>query len=132
MTATISTYCDLDDVQTLTGYKYEGDSQPNTGDAMGIIEGISAEIDSALKAAGYTLPIPTASERSLKLLRLQAQRGAACQCWHAMFKGASAPTGVTIWCDSYSAFLEGIEENTMRLPDYEPIFGKRDAKLRVY
>jgi len=126
-----SRYCSLDDVQAKTGFKYQGDTIPNTGDALAIVQFVSATIDGALKAAGYTLPIPDEAVMSLTLLRGMSSNGAACQCWRAMFKGQDEPPQIAGFCETYSQFLESLQDNTIRLPDYDPLSGKMDAVIEM-
>lgn len=130
--SSLGSYCDLEDVEGHTGYHYDGTTQPTNAKAMQIILDISAELDGALKAAGYTLPIPDTATMSLRLLKHYASMAAAYRCWTAMFKGGTPPPGVEAWREDFKEFLEKIEQDKMRLPDYEPTTGKYDAIFRVY
>ena len=93
-------YCVLDDIKELNPKQnYTSTSKPSTFQVEGYIDDIALDIDNALRAIGYTLPVTDATDL-LTLKKLNAL-GAAAQADWAMFPAKDGPgssgSGRYIW-----------------------------------
>lgn len=124
-------YCSLADVEGETGFKYDAESQPSRTEATNIIEGVAAEIDGALEAVGYTIPVASTATRALQMLRRYNILGAAYRCWHADVRGTDDFPAVKSWELDFRTFIKNISEGKIKLPGVDDTNTKNVAKLRV-
>lgn len=123
-------YCSLADVEGTTGFKYDAESQPSRTEARNIIEGVAADIDGALEAAGYSLPIASSATRTLTRLKYYNTLGAAYRIWHADVRGAETFPAVVSWETDYREFITRLEDGKTKLPDVDSDDTRSTVKLR--
>jgi len=125
-------YCNLADVEGEVGFKYDAETQPSRTEAREIIIGVAAEIDGALEAVGYTIPIPASATRTLQMLKRYNTIGAAYRLWHADVRGTDNFPHVQSWELDFRTFLERIIEGKMKLPNVDDTATKNRAKIRTF
>jgi hypothetical protein len=111
-------YCDVSDVETLTGLQFNAGSQPSRTRVQRIIYDTARELDGVLQAAGYPLPI-TGSD-ALGLLETYNTIGASYRAWYAAERGTTPFPAVISWQTDYRAALKALRENEIALPGLEP------------
>jgi hypothetical protein len=124
-------YCTLADVEGETAFKYDAESNPSRTEARNIIEGVAAEIDGALQAVGYVIPVASTATRALRMLRRYNILGAAYRCWHADVRGTDGFPAVESWELDFRTFLQRIIDGKIKLPGVDDTDTKNVAKLRT-
>lgn len=94
-------------------------STPAVPAAQAIINGISAELDSAAAAAGYSVPVSTIASYAYGLLQNYAGLGAAWRVLSVMMPNQGGPKDVVAlssqYRDSYERALEQLRAGTLVL-----------------
>jgi hypothetical protein len=102
----------VDDVVRLTqGRTYTASSKPTVDDVVSHLANTRAEIDGALRHAGYAVPVATTATGALALLAHGNALGAAC------LVESSAPTSDRrgAACRLYQQFLKALREGELEL-----------------
>jgi hypothetical protein len=111
-------YCTVADVERLMGTKFTIDSRPSTADVDEAIDGVSADLDGAAQASGYTVPVT--GVQAVALMKRYNRYGAACTAWHTGYVSDTLPPRVEHWCSTYRDFLKALREGKVQLPGEEP------------
>lgn len=121
-------YCDADYVSRMTKDPYGATTQPTKERVTEITEGVSAELDGYLAAAGYTVPV-TAPQSALDFLEILCGKCSAVQAWHESRDTDAAYPKITDWQADCAAAKMALRKGELILPgivptgDFEPAFG---------
>ena len=124
-------YCNLADVEGTTGFKYDAESQPSRTEAREVIIGVAAEIDGVLEAVGYTVPVSSASTRTLAMLKRYNVLGAAYRLWHADIRGTDTFPAAVSWETDFKDFLDRLTDGKVKLPAVDSDNTNSTVKLRA-
>lgn len=117
---TIPAYCTIGDVEAHTGKGYTGKTNPSRTRVQLIIQTVSQELNGALQAAGYTLPVSSAATDALEMLRGYAALGGAYRAWYAATRGSTVFPAAASWREDYLMALKGLREDLIALPGIDP------------
>ena len=107
-------YCTPDQVENLMQVKFTSASKPSMEKVTELVYEIAGEMDGVIEAAGYTLPITSAS--ALALLRRYNTYGVAASAWHAGYITDSDMPRVAYWQQEYKDFLARLRRYEQLLP----------------
>jgi hypothetical protein len=113
-------YCTVEDVQSNMQTKFSHNSGfPRYDDVQGYVDGVAAEMDGILQAAGYAVPVTAAA--AVDMLKRQNILGASCQAYHAGYRTDDIlPPNAEYWCQAYNDFITRLEEGVLQLPGLTP------------
>lgn len=124
-------YCTIADIEAHTGLGFSADKQPSRTEVNRMISGVAREIDGALQAAGYTLPIGVAFTDALEMLKFYNTLGASYRAWYGAQRGTSVFPAVVSWRDDYRDFLKALKKNEMALPGIGPDDGGTEDYISI-
>ena len=127
----IPTYCVITDVEAHTGKGYTADSQPSRTEVQRIIATAAQELNGALQAAGYTLPIPVTAEAAQGMLKGYNALGGAYRAWYAANRGSTVFPSVESWRIDFRAALKGLRTNEIALPGIDPEDGGNTSSIGI-
>lgn len=123
--APVTQYAAVADVQTLlntasgTGLTIGAASVPTTTQVEGFLDQVAADVNAALAAIGYAVPVTGTND--LYLLKRYVSQKAAAMTFHAAYGGLSeVPARVKTWEEEYAAFLDRLINHKQRLVDSVP------------
>lgn len=124
-------YCTITAIEAHTGLGYDAESKPSRTAVQRIITTVARELDGALQAAGYTLPIADSFTEALDMLKGYNTLGASYRAWYAGQRGATAFPAVVSWQTDFKDALKGISENKIALPGLSPEDGGTEKFIAV-
>lgn len=124
-------YCTIADVEAHTGLGYDAESQPSRTEVQRIITMTAREIDGALEAAGYTLPVGASFTDAIEMLKGYNALGASYRAWYAAQRGTAVFPAAVSWRDDYRDFLKAIKKNEIALPGIGPDDGGTEDHIAI-
>jgi len=126
---TVTEYASAADVQVLlsavsgTGVTFSASSSPTLANVEVMVDQVAAEVDSVLRAAGYSAPV--SGDNDKRLLERYVSQKAAAMAYHAAYGGfGDTPARVAQWEEEYNAFIARIADKSQGLIDASPARGR--------
>jgi len=117
ITVPTDAYCEVADVERLTGKDYSAVSAPTTGGLETIITEIGSQLNGVLDALGFSIPIAATATKSLAILSNLNATGAAAQAEFAV-PGLQEPSlRAESWRMSFDRGVRLLVSRGMSLPD---------------
>jgi hypothetical protein len=111
-------YCTFEDVESLMGQHFSTATRPSVSEVTDAVDTVAAELDGIAQAAGYTVPIISAS--AVSLMKRYNIFGAAVSAWHTGIVGNDEPARVVYWKEQYAAFITRLQSGEQQLPGATP------------
>ena len=117
MALTLSTdcYCELADVQRVSGKTYGASGAPSTTQVEEFVRERFDQIDGALSAAGYSVPIAQSATRAARLLQHINAKGAAADAENARPGQLEPDARATQWAQEFADSIAAIRKGELVL-----------------